>query len=666
MCRFTRLGAMKRHMCRCVTKGMTMKSDVRYRGFELPDVTLTGGEFFRRQMLVRDYVLQFDLDRLMHTFRTNAGFKDAAEPLGGWESPDCGLRGHFVGHFLSAASKFYAAYGADETVDNVAGDATDSNTPDDDTQAEIRDRFKTIVDHIVDVMAQCAQPNGYLAAFPESELDRLESKDYRKVWAPYYTLHKILQGLVDAYRYTDNETALQLARGLAGYIGRRLSGLGAWKIDNMLRPTRLNPLNEYGGIGDALYALYDITHDADVLATAKIFDREYFLGPMTAGEDVLEDLHANTHLPQIIAAEHRYDITGEERYRTAAEHFAEFLDSRTFANGSNSSKATHFTLEYGVSDKAEHWGAAGDLHDALTFGESESCNGHNTERIMSRLFSWTGDIRYADWLARLKFNAVLNCFSPRNGLSQYHQPMGCGAYKIFSTPTDTFWCCTASGVEAASELARNIWFEAVPESSVEPVEDGGTVPTVAVTSFVPSRLHWRDQGVTCTLDTDYPASDRATLCVTFDTCANACGDACADAPRRLAFVFRAHTVEGASVPLTRAADGFARIERDWHNGESITLHIAPDWHTESLRGAPNRVAVLHGDVLMAKPDADINVGDLPAAGEALAARAAAMHMRPLYDIAGHERYSVYLNTDAEHPITPVEFSPVAEGSNDPQ
>lgn len=612
-----------------------------FESFPLSDVRLTGGEFRRRQLLVRDYVLGFDLDRLMHNFRVNAGAAEpeGVEPLGGWEAPDCGLRGHFVGHFLSSASRLYA------NADPVA-------------EADAKASLKTVVERIVTTMAECVRPDGYLSAFPSEQFDTLESKEYRKIWAPYYTLHKIMQGLNDAYRYVGNATALTLSQGLAAWIAGRLKGLGHWKIDNMLRPTRLNPINEFGGIGDALYDLYDLTGDASVLQTAKIFDRDYFLAPVSQGQDVLEDLHANTHLPQIIAAEHRFEETGETKYRDAAMNFASMLASRTFANGSNSSKATHFTLEYGVSDKAEHWGAAGDLSDALTFGESESCNGHNTERIVATLFRWTGDARLLGWLARLKFNAILNAFNPRTGLSQYHQPMGVGARKVFSTPLDTFWCCTGTGVEGAGDLNKDIWFRAADNI------EAGSAPSVALTAFIPSRLTRREQGFEVELETEYPASMTARITVRRLAKSADAGEG-DGRPVRLSLLLRGELVADASLPFVRQGDGFARFDHEWRDGESLELTLNPAWHTETLKGAPARRAVLEGDVLMALPGAEANVADLPAAGEALAACAAGLGMKPLYEIAGDEEYSVYLNTDAAHPVEAVPFAPVAEGANDP-
>src|SRR5690606_15180464 len=259
--------------------------------FALNEVRLIGGDGAYRRELVKQYLLSFDTDRLMHTFKRNAGLPSLAKPLGGWEDENCGLRGHFVGHFLSACSKFVFAE-HDETLMTKAKD-------------------------IVDIMELCVQPDGYLSAFKEETMDVLEREENRNVWAPYYTLHKTLQGLIDCYIYLGNAKALKLALNLSYYIQQRFEKLSYWQLDGILRCTRLNPANEFGGMGDSFYTLYELTKEVSLLKLAKLFDRDYFIAPLAIGEDLLENLHANTHLPMIISAMHRYDITGEVKYKQA-------------------------------------------------------------------------------------------------------------------------------------------------------------------------------------------------------------------------------------------------------------------------------------------------------------------------------------------------------------
>jgi uncharacterized protein len=521
-----------------------------FRNFSLKDVQLKDDDFAPRRELAKKYIQDFDVDRLMHTFRKNAGINSQVKPLGGWESENIGLRGHFVGHYLSACAK-YAYSDQDEVL-----------------------KQKSM--QIVDILEQCAFDNGYLSAFPEEILDRLEIEENREIWAPYYTLDKILKGLVECYHYLRYEKALNLAVNLAYYIYRRFEKLSYWKIDGILRCTKVNPQNEFGGIGDTLYQLYDITADSKILETAQLFDRDYFISPLADGKDVLENLHANTHLPMILSAMHRYNITKEEQYKKASIHFYDFVLGRTFANGNNSSKATAY-IKGGVSEKSEHWGGYDSLLDALTGGESESCCAHNMEKIAQQLFEWTKDVAYLDHIEALKYNAVLNSTSSITGLSQYHQPMGTNVSKKFSTPYDSFWCCTASGIEAMSELQKNIWFKS---------EDA-----ILVNMFTASNVFWAEKDVYIKLRTQFP--DEKCAFFTIQT----------PNPTIFTLYFKAWAVKqikinGVLVDLCKEND-YVIIHREFRDNDRLEVEINADLQLLQLKGDPNFQALLYGKILMA-------------------------------------------------------------------
>jgi len=556
-----------------------------FRNFPLNAVKLTEGDFAARQLLVKNYIKEFDLDRLLHTFRIHAGLESNAEPLEGWEAPTCGLRGHFVGHFLSACVKF--AY-ADE--DEAL-------------------REKAFV--IIDTFKACIREDGYLSAFPDTVLDELEKEEDRGVWAPYYTFHKIMQGLVDAYTLLHSEDALCIALRFAHYMKKRIDRPSFWTIDGMLRCTKVNPKNEFGGIGEVLYQLYAVSKDEEVLALAKVFDRDYFIGYLAQDTDILEDLHSNTHLPMILAAVRRYNITGEEKYRTAAENFYKFLKGRTFANGNSSSKARHY-IKGGVSEASEHWARYGDLSDALTGGESESCCAHNTEKLAEFFFNWTGDVRYLDHIERLKYNGVLNSASSRTGLSQYHQPMGVRRKKRFSGLLDAFWCCTGSGVEAMSELQKNIWFA-----------DGDKL---LINLFIPSKLCWEEKGLTIEQCTAYPDGEKITYRVS------------AKAPVPVTLSWKADRLESLTVNGNAAAlsaeNGFDTLCCTLKDGDLLEAFVCPKLHFEALPGTDDCFAVLKDHVLMATTAEDET---LPESGAALGDS-----WLPLYRVE-EETYSVYLS-----------------------
>lgn len=150
--------------------------------FQANDVRLDPSWIKSREELNTRYLLTLDADRLLHNFKINAGLTSQSKPLGGWEAPDIGLRGHFTGHYLSAVALLVEQH----------------------KNPLLRQRLIYIVDELY--KCQQALGKGYLSAFPERDFDTLE-KTFGNVWAPYYTYHKIMQGLLDVYTHTGNEKA---------------------------------------------------------------------------------------------------------------------------------------------------------------------------------------------------------------------------------------------------------------------------------------------------------------------------------------------------------------------------------------------------------------------------------------------------------------------------
>jgi len=242
--------------------------------FPLADVRLLDGPF--RDAMLRDqkYLLSLDPDRLLHTFRLNVGLPSTAQPLGGWEAPDCQLRGHSMGHYLSALSLMYASTG-DE-------------------------RFKQHVDYLVGELAKCQSNSpaagfhaGYLSAFPESFIDRVEQG--KPVWAPWYTLHKIMAGLLDANHQCSNAQALVVLTNMANWVKFRVDGISRGQMQKSLD-------TEQGGMNEVLANLFGVTGDTNYLALSAAFNHAKILDQLALGEDKLNGLHASTQIPKLIGA----------------------------------------------------------------------------------------------------------------------------------------------------------------------------------------------------------------------------------------------------------------------------------------------------------------------------------------------------------------------------
>ena len=314
--------------------------DVHVLPFSLSEVRLNSSWIKQREALNTAYLHQLDPERLLHNFRVNAGLPSSAKPLEGWESPGCDLRGHFVGHYLSACASL------------IAKDA--------DTLLSHR------INYIIDELAVCQQKQGgkYLSAFPESEFDTLEKK-YSGVWAPYYTFHKIMQGLLDVYTLTGNQKAYQIVLNMADYVSQRMSKLPEAEIEKILYSAEANPTNEAGGMNEVLHNLYSVSNDPQHVKMAEIFDRKWFYQPLMDGKDILSGLHSNTHIVLVNGYARRYENSGEADFRLAAVNFWDMLlNHHAYANGSSSGPRPISTTP--TSRIAEHWGVADHLSATLT------------------------------------------------------------------------------------------------------------------------------------------------------------------------------------------------------------------------------------------------------------------------------------------------------------
>ena len=272
--------------------------------FELSQVRLLPSPFVDAQEANRAMLHRLPADRLVHTFRLNASLPTSAEPLGGWEKPDGELRGHFTGHFLSGCALMYASTGDREV--------------------------KAKGDEIVAALAQCQQklPGGYLSAFPTEFFDRLKAR--KKVWAPFYTVHKIMAGMLDMHRYCGNQQALAVVSGMADWADRWTAGIPEDHMQMVLD-------TEYGGMNDVLYDLAAVTGEDRFAVVGDRFTKKRFFNPLALRRDELTGLHTNTHIPQVIGAARRYEISSDYRFHDVADTFwHNVVETRTYVTGGTS------------------------------------------------------------------------------------------------------------------------------------------------------------------------------------------------------------------------------------------------------------------------------------------------------------------------------------------
>jgi DUF1680 family protein len=509
--------------------------------FPLADVRLLDGPF--RDAMLRDqkYLLSLDPDRLLRNFRVNVGLPTDAKPYGGWEAPNCELRGHSLGHYLSALSLMYAS----------TGDA----------------RFKQRADYIVGVLAQC-QSNapaagfheGYLSAFPESFIDRVEQS--KPVWAPWYTLHKILAGLLDANRQCGNEPALAVAEKMADWVKFRVDHISPEQMQKSLN-------EEHGGMNEALANLYAVTGNTNYLALSAAFNHAKILDPLARGEDRLNGVHANTQIPKIIGATREYEFTGDPKYLTIADTFWDSVAlRRSYAIGGHSDHE-HF---FPTNEFARH----------LSPETAETCNTYNMLKLTRELFALRPDAAKMDFYERGLYNDILASQDPDTGMMTYFMSLKPGHFKIYSTPENSFWCCTGTGMENHAKYADTIYFH--------------DANSLWVNLFIASELNWAEKGISVRQETKFP--ERDTTVLKFK----------AEKPVTLALKIRHPawatggmkiSVNGKRQKIESAAGSYATVEREWRDGDTVEIRLPMKLHTEYLPDTTNEIALLYGPIVLA-------------------------------------------------------------------
>ncbi|HWA25150.1 MAG TPA: beta-L-arabinofuranosidase domain-containing protein [Lacunisphaera sp.] len=518
--------------------------------FDLGDVTLGPSPFLEAQQRDRAYMLSLEPDRLLHTFRLNYHLPSSAIPYGGWEGPTVELRGHTLGHYLTACALMYRS----------TGDAA----------------FRQRIDAIVAALAQCqaAAPGagynpGYLSAFPESFFDRLEKR--QDVWAPWYTLHKLLAGLIDAHQLAGNAPALDVAKNMAGWIRLRVDRLSREQMQATLQ-------TEFGGIGEALANLHAITHDPDHLRVARAFDHDVILNPLARGVDALDGVHGNTQVPKIIAAAREYELTGEDRYRQIAETFWERVAlHRSYAIGGHGDREFFFP----VADFPRHLGPE----------TAETCNTYNLLKLTRHLFAWRPDARCMDFYERGLYNHILASQDPALGTFVYLMSLEPGHLKTYSTPDNSFWCCVGTGMENHAKYADTIFAH--------------DARGLFVNLFIPATVRWQERGVTLTQQTAFPEEEVTRLAIR--------------SARPESFALRIRhpgwargaltvTVNGQPAPDTSQPGSYLELQRTWQDGDRVEVRLPLSLHTEALPGASDTVAILYGPIVLA---GELGIADMP-------------------------------------------------------
>jgi DUF1680 family protein len=510
--------------------------------FPLDSVRLTAGIFKEQEELNSRYLDSLTADRLLHTFRLTSGITSTAAPYKGWEDPTCELRGHFAGgHYLSAVALASAGSG---------------NT-------DLKNRGNEMIAGLD--ACQKKNPSGYLSAYPTDLFEHLA--EGKPVWAPFYTYHKIMAGLLDMYTLTGNTDALRVAEGMARWVGEYFTGISNDQRQRMLRV-------EYGGMNEVLVNLAAVTKKDRYLATAHLFEQPNFLDPLASRRDELTGLHANTHVPKIIGAARMYEVTGDRRYQQIAEYFLEeVLTARNYVIGNTS-------LD-------EHWKTpAGHLEGTLAWTNAECCVAYNLMKLQRLVFGWTADARWMDEYERALFNCRLGT-QDAQGMKQYFFPLAAGYWRAYHSPEDSFWCCTGTGVEDFAKFADTIYFRRDSD--------------VYVNQFIASTLDWKDEGFGIEQVTRFPEEQGTTLKI----------KSTRPGVRTIHVRIPGWTkdaeikINGHSLEAVADPGSYLAIKRPWKDGDTISVSLPMTLRQESLLGDESVTAALYGPLVLA---ADLGAG----------------------------------------------------------
>lgn len=545
------------------------------------DVRLREGELLRREESNRQYLMKLENRYLLRNFLLEAGRTSGRgmdpNAMGGWEDPSCQLRGHFLGHWLSAAAMRYQ---------------------------EQEDReLKAKTETILDELERCQQDNGgeWVCPIPEKYLEWIGKG--KNIWAPQYNVHKLFMGLIDVYRLMGAEKALGIADKLGDWFYRWSGKYTREEFDNILDI-------ETGGMLEVWADLLELTGSSKYRELLERYYRGRLFDPLLEGRDVLTNMHANTTIPEILGCARAYEVTGGEKWLEIVRCYwkCAVTDRGYFATGGQT--------------QGEVWTPKKKLKARLGDKNQEHCTVYNMIRLADFLFRQTGDPCYLHYIEYNQRNGIMAQTywqgrpwkdSPSRGLLTYFLPMKAGSRKDWAGEMDSFFCCHGTMVQANAAWNRRLYYRREKEifvagyadSEAEFEVDGSrvrlsqrqdymngslmnssennvrqTVNDVACTYA--NRPDFRKYVFSVRLGGGEKASFRLSLRIP-------------DWITAAAMVF----VNGEKAAETVRADRFVSLDRDWQDGDRVVLTLPVGLCFVPLPDDPQTGAFRYGSDVLA-------------------------------------------------------------------
>ena len=607
-------------------------------------------------------------DNFLYMFRNAFGQKqpEGAKPLGVWDSQQTKLRGHATGHYLSALAQAYAGTGYDAAL-----------------QANFADKMKYMVDKLYELSQMSGQSQtpggvhvsdpklvvpgpgksgfdsdiseagirtdywnwgkGFISAYPPDQFIMLEKgANYggsnAQIWAPYYTLHKIMAGLMDIYEISGNDKALEIAIGMGRWVYARLSQL---PTETLISMWNRYIAGEFGGMNEAMARLYRITKIPDFLKTAQLFDNiKVFYGDaehshgLAKNVDLFRGLHANQHIPQIVGALEIYRNSDIPDYYQIADNFWNMVTNDYMysiggiAGARNPNNVECFTSQ--PSTLYENGFGAG--------GQNETCGTYNMLKLTSGLFLINQSAELMDYYERGLYNHILASVAEDSPANTYHVSLRPGSVKQFGNANMAgFTCCNGTAIESSTKLQNTIYFKS---------EDNNAL---YVNLYVPSTLKWTEKKITVTQTTAYPKEDQTRLTI------NGKGkfDLNVRVPHWATKGFFVK-INGKDVKVNAEPGSYLTISRKWKDGDVVELRMPFKFYLEPVMDQQNIASLFYGPVLLAAQESGpltewrkvtLNAEDISKSITGDPAKLQfnidGVDFKPFYDTYG--RHSVYLD-----------------------
>lgn len=513
--------------------------------FSLEDVKLLDGPFLHAEELNRNSLLNYEPDKLLAKFRIEAGLKPKAEHYGGWE--DNTIAGHSLGHYLTAICLMYKSTGDEE--------------------------FLKRINYIVDELFECqkADGEGYIGAFPngkkilEEEVAkgdiRSEGFNLNGIWVPFYTQHKVMSGLFHAYYLCGNKKALEINVKFADWLSTIVKDLNDDQIQKILHC-------EHGGINESLSELFAATGDEKYLEISKVFHHKEILDSLSNGVDILSGKHANTQIPKLVGLARRYELTGNQKDRKAAEFFWDRV-------------VNHHSYVTGGNGNHEYFGPADSLNERLSENTTETCNVYNMLKLSEHLFEWNATPEVLDYYERALFNQILSSQHPEDGRVIYNLSLDMGGFKVYQDPY-WFTCCVGTGMENHSKYSGNIYYHNNNE--------------LYVGQFISSELNWKEKNMKIIQKTNYPEEQETSFEINCEK------------PVKISLKLRYPkwanngikvVLNGKELKNNNKPGSFITINRKWKNGDKIDVKIPFSLRLETMPDNEKRAAIFYGPLVLA-------------------------------------------------------------------